>query len=156
MSAKNNNLEGCCPNRIFGGQRNLAGMLPTALPYPITSCSTNCIFILNHPECITLPYIYCKSLNNQLNRLPQTQESVQSYQNTQKKLKFSAENTMRTKVKDPSSAAALSRNLKRRRPIPQRGQIKMKIAAKAFQSLVSIVSASSAQYLNSPRKKSQY
>ncbi|KAL3619240.1 hypothetical protein CASFOL_036810 [Castilleja foliolosa] len=55
------------------------------------------------------------------------------------------------------SAAALSKNLKERRPIPQRGQIKMKIAAKAIQSLVSIVSsASSPQYLGTPRNKSRY
>lgn len=64
---------------------------------------------------------------------------------------------MRTNVNDASTSTSFSKNLKRRRPIPHRGQIKMKIAAKAFQSLVSIVSASSAaQYLNSPRKKSQY
>lgn len=63
---------------------------------------------------------------------------------------------MRSNVNDASAAAAFGKNLKRRRPIPQRGQIKMKIAAKAFHSLVSIVSASSAQYLGSPRKKSQY
>lgn len=81
---------------------------------------------------------------------PQTQESFQSYSRHKKA------NPMRSKVNDASSAAASSRNLKRRRPIPQRGQIKVKIAAKAFQSLVSIVSTSSAQYLNSPRKKSQY
>ncbi|KAI3453747.1 hypothetical protein Pfo_010410 [Paulownia fortunei] len=86
------------------------------------------------------------------------QESVQLHQNN-KEFEFSAEKSchkMRTKVNDASAAAAFSKNFKRRRPIPQRGQIKMKIAAKAFQSLVSIVSASSAQYLGSPRKKSQY
>ncbi|KAG8382201.1 hypothetical protein BUALT_Bualt05G0052100 [Buddleja alternifolia] len=57
-------------------------------------------------------------------------------------------------VNDASAAAAFRKNLKRRRPIPQRGQIKMRIAAKAFQSLVSIISTSSAQYSGTPRKKS--
>ena len=61
---------------------------------------------------------------------------------------------MRSNSNDATSAsAALNRSLKRRRAIPQRGQIKLKIAAKAIQSLVSIVSP---QNLNSPRKKSQY
>ncbi|KAL0327762.1 UNVERIFIED_CONTAM: hypothetical protein Sangu_1854200 [Sesamum angustifolium] len=60
---------------------------------------------------------------------------------------------MRSKVNDAAAAAALRKRFKGRRLIPQRGQIKRKIAAKAFQSLVSIVSASFAQYSNSPRKK---
>lgn len=63
---------------------------------------------------------------------------------------------MRSKVSDASAAAIFGKNLKKtRRTIPRRGQIKMRIAAKAFQSLASVVSYS-AQHLNSPRKKSQY
>ncbi|KAL7150398.1 hypothetical protein ABFS83_05G109300 [Erythranthe nasuta] len=64
---------------------------------------------------------------------------------------------MRTKVNDdPTSASAFSKNFKSTSPVPQRGQIKIKIAAKALQSLVSIVSPSSSpRYSDSPRKKSQ-
>ncbi|GER26863.1 B-block binding subunit of TFIIIC [Striga asiatica] len=60
---------------------------------------------------------------------------------------------MRTKVNN-ASAVAFSKNLKERGPIPHRGQIKMKIAAKAIQSLVSIMSSSSSHHLGTPRKRS--
>ncbi|GER31299.1 nuclear transport factor 2 family protein [Striga asiatica] len=60
---------------------------------------------------------------------------------------------MRGKVNN-DSPLALGKNLKERGPIPQRGQIKKKIAAKAIRSLVSIMSSSSSsRYLGTPRKR---
>lgn len=40
-----------------------------------------------------------------------------------------------------STSAAFGKRFKTRRPIPKRGQIKRKIAAKAFQTLVSVIAA---------------
>lgn len=69
---KSNNLESCCLSRIFGGQRNLAGMLPTALP---TQQSLLQIAYLSSTT-ILFMYIYILSRPQQS---PQTQESGQSY-----------------------------------------------------------------------------
>lgn len=40
-----------------------------------------------------------------------------------------------------STSATFGKRFKTRRPIPKRGQIKRKIAAKAFQTLVSVIAA---------------
>ncbi|KAK7253057.1 hypothetical protein RIF29_37456 [Crotalaria pallida] len=54
----------------------------------------------------------------------------------------------------PAAEAANRNRFKGKRPLPKRGQIKSKIAANAFNSIVSVISrASSSSGLNSPRKK---
>ncbi|KAI3468699.1 hypothetical protein Pfo_025362, partial [Paulownia fortunei] len=116
--------------------------LPTRPP---KSCKNNPQYLILYK----LPFLGIESEYSNINSIISKKKKKTTQFNFHK---------MTTKVNDASVAAsaAFNKNLKRRRPIPQRGQIKIRIAAKAFQSLVSVVSAYSVHHLSSPRKKSQY
>jgi len=52
-----------------------------------------------------------------------------------------------------SAAEFANRNrLRSQKPLPKRGQIKSKIAANAFHSIISVISRASSSGFNSPRK----
>lgn len=59
---------------------------------------------------------------------------------------------MNNKVRDTPAAAAGSRSFKSRKPLPKRGQIKSKIAANAFKSIVSVLSKASSHRQYPQRK----
>ncbi|KAK7406117.1 hypothetical protein VNO78_07734 [Psophocarpus tetragonolobus] len=53
-----------------------------------------------------------------------------------------------------AAAEFANRNrLRSQNPLPKRGQIKTKIAANAFNSIIAVISRASSSGLNSPRKK---
>ncbi|KAG8659133.1 hypothetical protein MANES_02G018450v8 [Manihot esculenta] len=58
---------------------------------------------------------------------------------------------MNNKVSD-TPAAPFRKNVRGTRPLPRRGQIKSKIAANAFHSIVSVLSRASAHRHHSHRK----
>ncbi|KAK3227837.1 hypothetical protein Dsin_007699 [Dipteronia sinensis] len=57
---------------------------------------------------------------------------------------------MNNKIRD-IPAGTVSKSLRSRRPLPKRGQIKSRIAANAFQSIVSVISRASSKQRKHPR-----
>ncbi|CAJ1927752.1 unnamed protein product [Sphenostylis stenocarpa] len=67
--------------------------------------------------------------------------------------KFVYSKRMNYRMGRVSAAEFANRNrLRSQKPLPKRGQIKSKIAANAFHSIISVISRASSSGFNSPRK----
>lgn len=87
-------------------------------------------------------------INGHLSTLLSSYQSREIFQ--RRNLEMSS--IMNNKVRDIPAGAVVSRSFKSRKPLPKRGQIKSRIAANAFKSIVSVLSKASSKR-RYPRRK---
>ncbi|KAK7366736.1 hypothetical protein VNO80_08733 [Phaseolus coccineus] len=123
-------------------------MLPNSHQRDSASSPSFPIFI-----CITLPRVlfYINSLVPSISSYPALHTNTICYLHS--KDQFVYRKRMNNRMGRVAAAEFANRNrLRSQKPLPKRGQIKSKIAANAFHSIISVISRASSSGFNSPRK----